>query len=237
MSKVAHLIRWNVVLQIRSHLYTATLVTTAFLCSVALLVPWEPLPVELTAILVFTDPAVIGLSFVGGFVLMERGQNTLAALAVTPLSGRTYILAMVASFTLLGALAGTAVAWVATGGRFDAAMLALALLLSNAVAVLVGFALVARARSVNAFLAYLSVAAFLDSLPLVGYLGFAPALLDRALWLIPSYAMLELFDASVDAEPAGGEVVVGIAYLLAWIVIGWAWCVREFEARVRSGGL
>lgn len=229
------MVRWDVTLQIRSHLYTATLFVIAFLCGVALLVPWEPLPVKLTVVLVFADPAVMGLSFVGGFVLMERGQNTLAALAVTPLPGRIYVLAKIVSFTLLGALAGTAVAWVATGGRFHAPMLALALLLSNALAVLVGFALVARAPSVNRFLARLSVASFLSSLPLIGFFGLAPAPLDLALWLIPSYAMLELFETSVDAG-AGGAVLVPIAYLLAWIIAGWSWCVRAYETHVRSGG-
>lgn len=237
MSRVVQMVRWDVTLQIRGHLYTATFFVVAFLCAVALLVPWEPLPVELTVVLIFADPAVMGLSFVGGFVLMERGQNTLAALAVTPLPGRIYVLAKIVSFTLLGAVAGIVVAWVATGGRFDVAKLLLALLLSNAVAVLVGFALVARAASVNRFLAYLAMASFLGSVPLIGFFGFAPAPLDLALWLIPSYAMLELFEASVDAGASGGEVFVPIAYLLAWILVGWIWCVREYETHVRSGGL
>ncbi|MEO0882513.1 MAG: hypothetical protein AAFY34_07235 [Pseudomonadota bacterium] len=235
MSGILSMVSWDIRLQIRSHLYSATVFTTLALCLVAyLLAPLDISP-KLLALLLFTDPAVIGLSFIGAFVLMERGGNTLIALATSPLESTQYVAGKLVSFSLLGTVSGGIVAVVASGGSLNIALLLIALLLSNIVAVLIGFAIAARTRSVNAFLAWMTIMLVVSVLPLMPYLSADPDYALLSLSIIPSFSMLTLLEAGFSGSDVGIiEFGVHTVYLLIWAVAGWIWAIREYDAQLRQ---
>ncbi|MEM8985740.1 MAG: hypothetical protein AAGC95_03365 [Pseudomonadota bacterium] len=230
------MVRWDMRLQARSHLYTATVLTTlAFCLTVYLLAPFD-LERKWLAFLLFMDPAVIGLSFVGAFILMERGGKTLSALATTPLQGWVYVFGKIASFAILGSVSGACVAFVASGGHLIYPTAALSLLMTNAAAVLLGFALAAPAATVNAFLARMSIAMLIVTTPALGYLGLVPDTVHMALAVIPTYSMLVLLEAGfAQSAVSVGEYIVHGVYLLAWTIAGWFWSVRAYERHMRVG--
>lgn len=230
-----HLAVWDVALLNRSRFIAATIFATVFLCVFAVLAPQRPLAPPWAALLIFLDPAVVGLTFVGGFILLERGAGTLAALGATPLTGSVYVASKVIVFTAMGVAAGFTVAWAATGGVFNSALMAAALALSNAVCVLLGFLVAAPARSVNAFLRNLIILVLILALPLAGFFGLAPTPIDRVLMIIPSYAILILLKAG-----AGGAVSLSAAALaglwLTFVTAGAFMVATAFYRRYLTGG-
>ncbi|MEL7486728.1 MAG: hypothetical protein AAGJ87_05865 [Pseudomonadota bacterium] len=234
MTALRTMLRWDYQLLLRSHFVVATVLTTAFLCGAAALIPVDPLPAKLVATLIFLDPAVIGMTFVGAFVLLEKGAHTLSALGVSPLRARDYVASKIIAFSSLGAVGGLIVALVARGLALNIPLLLAMLLLSNVVAVEIGFLLVARSRSVNGFLRNSIIASFALAAPLAGFWGAAPPLVDLALMAVPSYAMLVAFEAGVSGPSVAAAV--SAVYLAALAVVLWCMCLRDYEGRlVRSG--
>lgn len=59
------------------------------------------------SLLIFSDPAMLGLFFMGGIVLLEKSQRVLDSLAVSPIRFWEYLCAKVLSLVIISTLAGT----------------------------------------------------------------------------------------------------------------------------------
>lgn len=222
----AHLLRWDAALQVRSHFATATAIVAAMFCAAALLYPEKPAPLKLATLLIFMDPAVVGVTFVGAQILMERTAGALSAVMTTPLRPAPYIAAKVVSLTTLGAAAGATIALVAAPARIDPLHLSFGLFLTNAFGVLLGLALVARAASVNALLRNIAIVSVALALPLVAYFNLAPAPLARAMAVVPTGAMLNLIEAGLSE----GGAPLSALYLAAWCAALWRIAVADYAS-------
>tara|TARA_R110000868_G_scaffold10429_3_gene51197 strand:- start:7030 stop:7746 length:717 start_codon:yes stop_codon:yes gene_type:complete len=237
MIKVLRMMQWDMRLQARQFLFVANAVSTAVICGFVLILPMSPLPVPVASALIFTDPALIGMAFVGAIVLMEKDTGVISAIGTTPSPSWVYVFSKAATLSFSGFLSGLAVAWVALGDQFDVGLMLLALTLSNIVAVLIGFAGVARAPSMNALMIYLLYGTVILFLPLLVHFSVAPTGAAWIFGVIPSYAMLLAFNGAADpASLSMGEWIYAIGYQLVWIAIGWRWAMREFRAYIISSG-
>lgn len=208
---LATLVRWDATLQARHHIFTANLVSTLAFCGFVALVPTPSLSPALASFFIFADPALIGLSFIGAVVLMERGARVNLALGVTPLSPAHYVLSKAIVLALSGMASGLAVAGTlaARGVAVHWGLLSTALLASNLFAVLLGFIVASTARSMNQLMMRLLLATVVLFVPLLSHFGAAPW------WLfapIPSAPMLWWLEAGLDPSPALARV--GLAAVL-----------------------
>ena len=62
------------------------------------------------AVMVFSDPAALGLFFMGALVLLEKGQGVNCAIAVSPVRIWEYTLAKLLSLAMLGLVVGAVLA-------------------------------------------------------------------------------------------------------------------------------
>jgi hypothetical protein len=223
-------------LQVRHHIVTANIVSTGFLCAFILLLPVETISVKLATFFIFADPALIGMSFVGGMVLMEKAARVHSALGVTPSPPWVYLASRIVTLTIAGTLSGLAVAAAAYGLTFDTGAMIWALLASNIVAVLFGFVLAARSRSMNDLMIRLLYATTLLFSPLLPHFGLTPDWLGWLMAVLPTSSMLALFDLA--GRPGGDVTLIALhsAYLAVWAVIAWIWSLREYRNSVLSEG-
>ena len=63
-----------------------------------------------TTTLIFSDPVLIGLMFMGAIILFEKSEKVMQALAVSPISVHAYILSKVISIGLISLLSGVLIA-------------------------------------------------------------------------------------------------------------------------------
>lgn len=68
-------------------------------------------------LLIFSDPAVMGLFFMGALLLLERSQRVLPALAVSPAAPWEYTLSKALSLALVGTAVGGILAVFSGGGH------------------------------------------------------------------------------------------------------------------------
>ena len=236
MATLAQTVRWDLSLQTRSFIYPATVVSTALICGFILVLPVRALPSDWAAFFVFMDPALIGLSFVGAIVLMEKAEGTIFALGVTPLKPWIYVASKTVTLTLITFASGLVVAYVAADG-IALARLLFALTLSSTFAVLVGLACVARVPTMNKLMITLLWVEVLLLIPLLTHFAVLPGWLTPLIALIPSYAVLVSIMLSLDAAPASLAVeLYAYGYLVLWCAIGWVWALREYTRNIVTEG-
>jgi fluoroquinolone transport system permease protein len=148
------LVLWDVRVQARENVYFFTALTTLAFCTVIWLLPDRAQDRVVTGIL-FLDPAVVGTSFVGAIVLMERSQNTLVAVAVSPARPFHYVVSKIITLTLLTFAGGmTLVCAAYYPVPLDRAIrFIIAMAFTGALGVVLGLLLVATANSMNHFIA------------------------------------------------------------------------------------
>jgi fluoroquinolone transport system permease protein len=229
------LVVWDVKVQMREHVYLFTALSTLAFATVLLLLPEHAPDTVVTAIL-FLDPAVIGMGFVGGIILMERSQNTLSALAVSPATPFDYLASKIVTLTFLTFVGGIALVCVAYWPlKPDRAVrFIIAMGFTGALATVGGVALVATANSMN----HLIARAF--PVTVVLYLSFLPhfKLVDGILaWVLfginPGHAMLRaLLWAADPASVTTTEAVYAFAYIGVLTAILLVWTLQLFKDNI-----
>ncbi len=101
-----------------------------------------------SVLLVFTDPAAMGLFFMGAVILLEKSQRIDSSLAVAPIKLEEYILAKILPLMFIGLVVGL-VLFIFVRELSLLAMLGVAL--SSCLFSLVGLSIGANIQSLNAF--------------------------------------------------------------------------------------
>lgn len=101
------------------------------------------------AILIFTDPAAMGLFFMGAVMLLEKTQRVNHALSVSPVTLGEYIAAKVLPMLLIGTVAAVVIG-LAAGA--DIAGVVMAVALSSCLFSLCAIIVAVKAQSLNSFM-------------------------------------------------------------------------------------
>jgi fluoroquinolone transport system permease protein len=179
----------------------------------------------MTAVLiVFSDPSALGFFFIGGIVLLEKGQGVMDHIFVTPLRSKEYIISKVLSLSLLSLLSSSVIHITALGVRSLTFSFILGVLLTSWFFTLIGLGIAIRCRTLNGFfLASMYTTVFM--LPLLNYLNVI-----NSIWfyVLPTQATLKLL-ASVTEQLSFGSFILCIVILCAWVWIGFIWAERSLQ--------
>ncbi len=170
-------------------------------------------------LVIFTDPAVLGFFFIGGIVLLEKGQNILERLFVTPLRIKEYFIAKLLSLTLIAVLASMGILVFTFGSGFKLLPLLIGVILSSLFYTLLGLALVARSKNLNQYIMVSPFVMIVFVLPIVEYLGLFKTPL---FYLLPGKGSLVLLTAIFQDVPLT-ELLLAVVNLVVWIGIGYQW--------------
>lgn len=168
---------------------------------------------------ILTDPAAMGLFFMGAVVLLEKSQRANCALAVSPVRTGEYIAAKALALLAVGLPVGVVVG-VAAGNPIAGVLLSL--LLSSPLFTFLGMSLACASGSLNQFL--------LLSVP-VELVAFVPAMfywfggLVSPLWLLtPGVAAIALL------SPDTSRWLMAALSLLMWNAAAGLACHRVVRA-------
>lgn len=116
-------------------------------------------------LVIFSDPAVLGLFFIGGIIMLEKNQGVINYLSITPLKSFEYILAKVASLTVLSILAAIVIVQAIYNKELNWTLLIVSLVLSSSMFTLLGFITSVGCTSVNQFMVRIVGIMFVALLP------------------------------------------------------------------------
>ncbi len=172
-----------------------------------------------TAVLamVFTDPAALGLFFMGAIILYEKSERVLDALAVSPVKVSEYVASKLFSIGLISSLAALLIA-VSSCLSFQPFYFISAVFMGSCLFSSFGLMLAAKSSTLNEFILSTIPFQIAINLPALAYLfGWQPV------WLLihPGASMIELMVAGRYRWPAFAVLLVssGLACYLAYKVI------------------
>jgi len=229
MTRLLSTMRCDVRLQQRNGFYWAV----AFLLATFVVVMTRLPSINWTPIL---PPLLLGnlmmaaFYFMGGLMLLEKGEGTLESLIVTPLTSVEYLLSKVLTLTALSLAESYAIVLVAHGPAFNWLLLLAGVALAAALYCLVGFIVVIRYDSINEYLFPTMIYSAIFFLPILDYAGVWGG---PWMYLHPFQAPLVLLEAAFYGTGSWvlgpWMLVYGVVYSLLWVALLLFWSMRVFR--------
>jgi fluoroquinolone transport system permease protein len=172
--------------------------------------------VTTAVILVFTDPAAMGLFFMGAVVLLEKSQRVNCSLAVSPIKVMEYILAKTIAFMITGTIVGGILCVYA--GKEELFLALLGTALSSVLFSLCGLFIAVKIDTLNQFLLATVPFEIILCVPAILYLF---KLIQSPFWIIhPGIAAVELLKNTTD-----------LWYLCILSLVFWTAVILKFSNR------
>lgn len=223
--RLAQAIKFDATFQLRHGFYYVYIFVSAVYVVVLRFLPPEPRSL-IAPVIIFSDPSFLGFFFIGGIMLLERGQNILQNLFVTPFQVGEYLVAKVISLTFLALATSMLITVLVFGPAFKPLPLVAGVVLGSFVFTLLGFTLASRVRTLNEYIIVSPLYMTVFVLPLFTYFGIVKLPL---LWLHPGHASLLLIGAAFVPDPlTPGELAGALVNLTAWTGIAYYWAYRWF---------
>lgn len=182
------------------------------------------------AIIVFSDPAALGLFFMGAIILFEKSERVLDSLFISPLKIDEYIFSKVFSLSTISTIVGSSIALITMKRNINWIPLLLGLFLGSILFSLAGLIVASRINSLNQFvLAVSPISSFLSIPPFIELFGFKHVFLS----LHPGVIVLDLILQGVGVR----NVSLGwILILIIWVAIFWVWSRYNVKKMILSLG-
>jgi len=233
MSYLKSMLKWEYVLLYRYKIIHISILSVVlyFLTTQAIADMNRPI---FHTMLLFFDPAIIGIMFVGALVLFEKSENVLQALVITPMKVDDYLTSKIVSLTILSIISATifiVLLNIFGGIDFNILYLALSIIITSVLLIILGFILVSRVKSINEYLLAMVVAFLILLFPPMLQLS---GLYENVLfYLWPTQASFTLFTGVFNpANLELWEIGYGIGYQLVWIGILYFFARKAFHKHI-----
>ncbi len=176
-------------------------------------------------IMIFTDPAAMGLYFMGAIILFEKSERVLNSIAISPVKPYEYVISKLTSIAIISTAAALL---IGLGGRVMSNYIyfILGVFLGSCLFSSIGIILAVNIKTLNQFIVATIPAEIIISLPAIAWLfGFKPQ------WLIlhPGVGIIELCCS-------GEHAFLGMVALLFWTAIFTALGCNKVSKSLKSLG-
>ncbi len=200
-------------------LYT---VLTAVYIIILLAIPdsWRE---KAAAVLIFSDPAAMGLFFMGAIVLLEKNQHTPCALAVSPVQAIEYIIAKAGSLSVVSLAVAALLAL--TAGVEHLHIILPGTMISSVAFTLLGMIVAAKTESLNQFILWTAPVELVCFVPAVLHLfQITPA------WL-KYYPVNVCMDMVSGHSPSAADFLIVMAMIIILFIYS-EFCVLKMWDRI-----
>lgn len=225
MKRLLSMTLFDIKFQFRQGFYFAYLIVTVFYAAILWFLP-VAISQKVLPFVLFTDISVLGFFFIGGILLLERGQNSLSALFVTPIKVQEYLLAKVISLSILSSIATLAL-YITVRGKLSFLPALLSIVWINMfIYTLLGIALVSQVKKINDYFIYGVPVGLILFIPLLSFFDVFEVPL---FYLLPTEPTLELL--------CGDFSIWALLIMLFWAVVAWFWGYYQFVKKIAGRGV
>lgn len=203
--RIRNLIIGDIKFQLKYGFYFVYTVFTILYISLIYFLPelWKE---KAAAVLIFSDPAAMGLFFMGAIVLLEKSQMVLNSIAVSPVKVTDYIISKVVSLGIISTVVGVLIA--ISAGLENLTSVIIGVFLGSTIFTLLGLIVAANIHSLNQFIVATIPLEIISFLPPIFYIfGY-----DNIFMLIhPGCILIRLISGNVE------WILLLIIFLCLWI--------------------
>jgi fluoroquinolone transport system permease protein len=167
--------------------FVYVIITIMYLLILSFL-PKEALSIALPLV-VFSDPSILGLFFIGGIIMLEKAQGVLMIIVVSPLRTMEYILAKVLSLAFISVLAAFVITGFSNYESVNWLLLLISTILTSSIFTMIGIMINAACQTVNQYMLKTIPYMLLFVLPCFSLIEFPYSYLFT---IVPSVAALRL---------------------------------------------
>ena len=229
MSELFRQIKWQFLIFQRNNLVAMIAVITAVYVALIYFLKNVAGVEKFITLLIYNDPAIVGFIFIGISIILEKDQEVLPALFVTPLSHHVYLISRVITLSLFGFFGALAMVLTAQGASFNVAHFSVGAFSTCVLFCLTGIFAVSFTTEVLHFVLRAIPLLILMSLPLLNYFELTDL---NVLKLFPVQGGLNLMVNSYRASPDSGEIIFGYVSIFVWTPLIYWFVSRIFKARV-----
>lgn len=228
MARAFATLKQDLKFQFRHGFYWVYLLVLALYVSILMNLPAGVVKETVTVFILFSDTTVLGFFFIGGLILLEKSQNILESLFVTPLKLSEYLFSKYASLTFLSVIASLIIVITAFKAQQNLAVFSLGVVLSSVSFLGIGIAIAAGARTVNDYFYKTILYTSLFFLPLLDFFGIYHSFFFYA---FPTQAALILFKTAFTyVSPV--EILYGILILTMTSVASCLLAANRFKQHI-----
>lgn len=176
-------------------------------------------------LMIFTDPASMGLYFMGAILLFEKSERVLNSIAVSPVKTIEYVASKLLSIALISVAVGLIIG-IGGGVIANPAFFIIGVFLGSCLFSSIGLIVAANIASLNQFVVASIPAEVLINLPAIAWLfGWKPG------WLIlhPGVCIIELCQS-------GDRALLAVVILMIWTILFVLLANRMMEKSIRALG-
>lgn len=225
--RLLHAVWADMRFQYKQGFYLVYVIITIMYLIILSFLPNEALSIALPLI-VFSDPSVLGLFFIGGIILLEKVQGVLTVLVISPLRTVEYILSKVISLAFIAVLAAFAITGFSSYESVNWLLVFLSTILTSGIFTLSGIMINAGCQTVNQYMIRTIPYMLLLVLPCFALIGFPYSWLFN---VIPSVAALRLMLGAYMGIPFY-EALLLVVYLIGMNYLFLRWTIRVFENKI-----
>ncbi len=204
--RLSRLFLWDIRFQRKYGFYFLYAVLTAIYAFILFAVPgsWKE---KTAAILIFSDPAAMGLFFMGAIILLEKSQHTPCAFAVSPVREAEYIIAKAGSLCAISFIVAAILALIANVDNLHIVLLGT--ILSSTIFTLLSMITATKISSLNQFILW--------TIP-IEIVCFVPAML-HLFEITPTWLRYYPINVCMDMVSGYAPPITGILEVIVLIVI------------------
>ncbi|MFZ5351331.1 MAG: hypothetical protein ACOZCL_01265 [Bacillota bacterium] len=221
--RILSAIKFDIRFQIRHGFYYAYLFISVLYILLLRVLP-EGVREYVAAYIIFSDPSALGFFFIGGIILMEKGQSIFENLFVTPFKPWEYLLSKVFTLTMLALVSSLLIVIASVGFDINFPVLVTGIVLSSVFFTLLGLTLAFISKTVNQY--FISAALYMPVLflPVLEFLGIYTTPIFNFLPTKPSLLLLQGAFSGI----SGVDFIYSLAVFILWIVIASIWAYSWF---------
>jgi fluoroquinolone transport system permease protein len=216
------LLKKEITLQWRQGFWLVYFVFTAIYVTVLLSLP-EKNRMLVSLILILSDTTMLGVIFIGALVLLEKQQDVIQSLFVTPLEPSQYIWSKTLTLSLIAISMSILVYLPVWHFSAYTPLLLATIVFTAGTFVLLGLGLAARIDTINQYFGLLMGVSMLLILPVLPYM----LLEQHPIFLIlPYVASLDLMLGALNPLPVW-RILLDIVLLVVWGYIAYRYAIRQ----------
>ncbi len=216
MKLFASQLKWQFVLLERNYLITISVVMTAIYAIIFWGIKDLGNTDKVLTLLIYNDPAVIGLFFIGLSFILDKNQGVLSALFITPLNLHVFLASRIIALSLIGGMCGLGMAIFALGFNFHIIHFFIGVTMNCLFFTMIGIWMVSYTTEFLPFILRTIPILLGMSLPFLNYFevtDFWP------LKLLPVYGSLTIMINSYQVIPNMTELIFGYVSMGIWIPV------------------
>lgn len=229
MKMLLKLLKWQFIILHKNNLINISIAVTILYGLVFYFIKDLPNVDRFLTLLIYNDPAIIGLFFVGLSVIMEKNDAVLSALFVTPINHHAYLVSKVLALSIVGWVCAAGMALTLLGTDIEWLHFSFGVLGTCAIFSLAGIFVVSFTTEFLSFMLRSIPIMLLLSMPLLNYFNLTDV---AAFNFTPIQGPLNLIVQSFEKNIDLSALYFGYGSMLVWLPLLYLGVYVVFVKRV-----